>query len=92
MPTQAPPKSVLIAVALSALAWYKHVHRTMQSFLVTGHRLQDTEASSGIPQHMYMVLPGSQRQEVLFRVVRTICTDRNCAEDLNLQSVVMRLA
>ena len=60
--------------------WYKHVQRTVQSFLVTGHRLQDMEASSGIPQHMYMVLPGSQRQEGLFRVVRTICTDRNCTD------------
>ena len=60
--------------------WYKHVQRTVQSFLVTGHRLQQMEASSGIPQHMYMVLPGSQRRERLFRVVRTICTDRNCTD------------
>ena len=37
--------------------WYKHVQRTVQTFLVTGHRLLDMEASSGIPQHMYMVLP-----------------------------------
>ena len=36
------------------------VQRTVQSFFVTGHRLQDMEASSGIRQHMYMVLPGSQ--------------------------------
>ena len=42
--------------------WYKHVQHTVQSFLVTGHRLQDMEASSGIPQCMYMVLPGSQRR------------------------------
>ena len=27
-----------------------------------------------------MVLPGSQCQEGLFRVVRTICTDRNCTD------------
>ena len=56
------------------------VQRTVQSFFVTGHRLQDMEASSGIRQHMYMVLPGSQGQKSLFHVVRTICTDRNCTE------------
>ena len=37
------------------------VQCTVQSFFVTGHRLQDMEASSGIRQHKYMVLPGSQR-------------------------------
>ena len=60
--------------------WYKHVQHTLQSFLVTGHRLQDMEASSGIPQHMYMVLLGSQHPGGLFHVVRTICADRNCTD------------
>ena len=59
---------------------YKRIQRTLLSFLVTGHRLQDMEASWGIPQHMYMVLPGSQCPEGLFRVVRTICTDRKCSD------------
>ena len=33
---------------------------------------------SGIPHDMYMVLPGIQRHEGLFCVVRTLCTDGNC--------------
>ena len=36
-------------------SWYKHVQCIVQTFLVTGLRLHDMKASSGIPQNMYMV-------------------------------------
>ena len=71
--------------------WYKHVQRTVQTFLVTGHRLQDMLASSCIPQHMYMVLPGVHTKNgcsVLFVPFVRI----SIAHTLNWQHVVIRVA